>query len=122
MDPQSDKRKYERFRLRVPLYISVQGRLFHKKIGLESKDVSAGGVSFETGRDLPLEAETRLVVQLGDMKPTFIRGRVAHLSLDPASARYTVGVEFEEFVNSTRDELVARFDEWQRAGAAPAQS
>jgi hypothetical protein len=123
LDSKPNKRKYERHPLRVPLYISVQGRLFHKRIHLESKDVSQGGVSFETGRVLPLEAESRLVVsQLGDLSPTFIRGRVAHLQHDPASGRYIVGIEFVEFVNTTREELASRIEQWQRAEAPTARS
>jgi c-di-GMP-binding flagellar brake protein YcgR len=115
-----DKRRYERFKLRVPLYISMEGQLFHKKIHLESKDVSAGGVSFETSRGIPVEAESRVVVSdLGDLAtPTFIRGRVAHLKQDPVTGRYTVGIEFLEFVNTTREELAARIEAWQNTGVA----
>jgi c-di-GMP-binding flagellar brake protein YcgR len=115
-----DKRRYERFKLRVPLYISMEGQLFHKKIHLESRDVSAGGVSFETSRGIPVEAESRVVVSdLGDLATlTFIRGRVAHLKQDPATGRYTVGIEFLEFVNTTREELAARIEAWQNTGVA----
>jgi c-di-GMP-binding flagellar brake protein YcgR len=119
-----DQRRYERFKLRVPLYISMESQLFHKKIHLESKDVSAGGVSFETSREIPLEAESRVVVSnLGDLTPpTFIRGRVAHLKQDPATGRYTVGIEFTEFVNTTREEIVARIEAWQRTAVPPSPS
>lgn len=119
-----DKRKYERFKLRVPLYISLEGQLFHKKIHLQSTDVSAGGMSFETSREIPLEAESRVVVSdLGDLSPPmFIRGRVVHLNQDPASGRYTVGIEFLEFVNTTREEVVARIEAWQLAAAPPSPS
>jgi c-di-GMP-binding flagellar brake protein YcgR len=119
-----DKRRYERFKLRVPLYISMEGLLFHKKIHLESKDVSAGGMSFETSREIPLEAESRVVVSdLGDLAtPTFIRGRVAHLKQDPATGRYRVGIEFLEFVNTTREDLAARIEAWQRSGVAHSSS
>jgi c-di-GMP-binding flagellar brake protein YcgR len=115
-----DKRRYERFKLRVPLYISMEGQLFHKKIHLESRDVSAGGVSFETSRGIPVEAESRVVVSdLGDLATlTFIRGRVAHLKQDPATGRYTVGIEFLEFVNTTREELAARIEAWQNTAVA----
>jgi c-di-GMP-binding flagellar brake protein YcgR len=124
LDGDQDKRRYDRVKLRVPLYISMEGQLFHKKIHLQSKDVSAGGVSFETSRGIPLEAESRVVVSdLGDMTPpTFIRGRVAHLKQDPATGRYTVGIEFLEFVNTTREELLARIEAWQRTGVPPSPS
>ncbi|HXB56698.1 MAG TPA: PilZ domain-containing protein [Vicinamibacteria bacterium] len=124
MERDPDQRRYERFKLRVPLYISMESQLFHKKIHLESKDVSAGGVSFETSREIPLEAESRVVVSnLGDLTPpTFIRGRVAHLKQDPATGRYTVGIEFTEFVNTTREEIVARIEAWQRTAVPPSPS
>jgi c-di-GMP-binding flagellar brake protein YcgR len=120
LDRDPNKRRYERFKLRVPLYISMEGQLFHKKIHLQSKEVSAGGMSFETSREIPLEAESRVVVSdLGDLTPlTFIRGRVAHLQQDPATGRYTVGIEFVEFVNTTREELAARIEAWQRTAVA----
>jgi c-di-GMP-binding flagellar brake protein YcgR len=118
------KRKYERFKLRVPLYISLEGQLFHKRIHLQSNDVSAGGMSFETSREIPLEAESRVVVSdLGDLSPPmFIRGRVVHLNQDPATGRYTVGIEFLEFVNTTREEVVARIEAWQLAALPPSPS
>jgi c-di-GMP-binding flagellar brake protein YcgR len=119
-----NKRRFERFKLRVPLYISLEGQLFHKKIHLQSKDVSAGGMSFETSREIPLEAESRVVVSdLGDLSPpTFIRGRVAYIKQDPATGRYTVGLEFIEFVNTTREELAARIEAWQTTAVPPSPS
>jgi c-di-GMP-binding flagellar brake protein YcgR len=109
------ERRYHRFRLKVPIYISMEGSLFRKKIYLESKDVSGGGFAFETGREIPLDATSRVVVgQIGDLgEPALIHGRVVHREKVPGTERYAVGVEFTEFVNVTREEILSRIDRWK---------
>jgi hypothetical protein len=108
-------RRHERFRLRVPLYVSLDGSTYQKDVLLESSDVSAGGLSFETSRKLPLEAESQVVVaKLGDLGPyALIRARVAHREHNAATHRYTVGLQFTEFVGVTPDELIARIETWR---------
>jgi c-di-GMP-binding flagellar brake protein YcgR len=111
-------RRYPRVDVKVPVYVSLDGGGFlQKTLKLESRDVSGGGLSFETRRKVPLEAESRVVVgKLGDLPPAaLIRGRVAHRERDPATRRYTVGVEFTEFVNVTREELLAHIETWRQA-------
>jgi len=113
---ESDKRQHRRFPIRVPLFISVHGEVYRKTVRLESLDVSAGGLSFETGREVPLSAESRVVVaKLGDIEePALIEGRVAHVRLDESTGRYVVGIEFTRFVNVTREELAERLEQaWQ---------
>lgn len=112
-------RRYQRFPIKVPVYIAFRGGTFRKIIPLESRDVSGGGVCFETSQRLPLHAQSRLVVsKLGDLtEPALIRGRVVHCEQDPATGRYTVGLEFVRFENVTREELQARVDAWAREGA-----
>lgn len=111
----TEQRRFPRHALQLPLYITVGRGVVRKTIALESRDVSAGGVSFETGQDVPLAAETRLVLsKLGDLpEGAFIRGRVARIARDPTSGRALVGVEFREFVLVTREELVARIARWK---------
>ena len=108
----SDKRQHRRFPIRVPLFISVDGEVYRKTVRLESRDVSAGGLSFETGREVPLSAESRVVVaRLGDIQdPALIEGRVAHVAFDEASGRYVVGVQFTKFVNVSPEELRERLE------------
>jgi c-di-GMP-binding flagellar brake protein YcgR len=113
----NEKRQHRRWQIRVPLFISVDGEVYRKKVHLESRDISAGGLSFETGREVPLSAESRVVVaKLGDIEePAFIEGRVARVALDEATGRYVVGVEFTRFVNMTREELQERLERsWPR--------
>lgn len=91
--------------------------MLRKTVALESRDVSAGGVSFETGQKIPLAAEARLVLsRLGDLpEGALIRGRVARLTPDPVAGRIVVGVEFCEFVQVTREELLDRIERWKES-------
>lgn len=113
-----EKRHYQRYPVRVPLFIAADDELFHKTVHLESRDVSAGGLSFETGKELPLSAESRVVLaRLGDIvEPVVIEGRVARVTRDEATGRYVIGVEFTRFVNITREQLLERLEgPWQAA-------
>jgi c-di-GMP-binding flagellar brake protein YcgR len=112
----ADARRHERFAIQVPLYITgVEGGTLRKVIRLESKDISAGGVSFETSQKIPLESESRVVVsQVGHLTAqALILGRVARREKDPETGRYIVGLEFTEFVNVTREELMAHIETWK---------
>jgi c-di-GMP-binding flagellar brake protein YcgR len=115
----STERAYPRHRVTVPLYITMGGRYLEKTIPLESKDVSGGGVSFETTKPIPLEAESSVIVAgLGDLgKAAFIHGRVIHRRKNPGTDRYTVGLQFTGFVNTTREELLARIETWKGSSA-----
>ncbi|HYN01340.1 MAG TPA: PilZ domain-containing protein [Vicinamibacteria bacterium] len=114
-----DNRKHRRFSLRVPIYVAAADGVVRKTIHIESRDISAGGVSFETGRELPLEAESQVAVsRLGDVSaPVLVRGRVAWTKALPEAGRYLVGVEFTDFDGLTREELVARMEAWAKADA-----
>ena len=103
-DPSIDDRKFARLRIKVPVYIDIDGGTFRKTIHLESRDVSGGGLAFETSRKIPLNAKSKVVVsKLGEVaEPALIHGRVAHRSKDPVTGRYMIGLDFVEFVNVTR--------------------
>lgn len=116
MTQQPGGRRFERYSIKVPLFIhAIDGSTVRKVIHIESRDVSLGGVSFETSQKVPLEAESRVVLsQVGDLKgDALIRGRVAHREKDPKTGRYTVGLEFTEFVNITMEELLAHIEGWK---------
>jgi c-di-GMP-binding flagellar brake protein YcgR len=112
-----DKRREVRLPLRVPLYVMAADGVLHKNVKLESRDVSSGGLRFETSRSLPLEAESNVVIsQLGDLPgPVLIRGRVAWVKPLEASGRFLVGIEFVEFEGVTREELLAKLQQWSSA-------
>jgi c-di-GMP-binding flagellar brake protein YcgR len=111
----TEQRRFPRHALTLPLYVTLGGGVLRKTVALESKDVSAGGVSFETSQKIPLEAETRLLLsKLGDLpEGALIRGRVARVVRDPITGRAFVGVEFHEFVSVTREELLERIARWK---------
>jgi c-di-GMP-binding flagellar brake protein YcgR len=113
-DASIDGRRFARFQIKVPVYIAIDGGTFRKTIHLESRDVSGGGLAFETSRKIPLNAKSKVVVsKLGEVgEPAMIHGRVAHRSKDPVTGRYTVGLEFIEFINVSREQLLAHIEEW----------
>ncbi len=116
MTTETEQRRFPRHVLQLPLYITLGGGVMRKTVALESHDVSAGGVAFETSQKIPLAAEAKLILsKLGDLpEGALILGRVARLSPpDPATGRILVGVEFTKFVMVTREELIARIARWK---------
>lgn len=110
-----DSRKFRRVRVHVPVFISANGKLFQKNVPLKSRDVSGGGLSFETSQKLPLDADSKIVLaDVGDLPSgSVIEGRIARAEKDKETGRYVVGVEFQRFVNVTRDELLERIESWE---------
>ena len=59
--------------------------------------------------------------RLGDLPATvLIEGRIVYRRKQKDSERYMVGVEFIEFVNTTRDEVLRHIDLWCKKGTASA--
>jgi c-di-GMP-binding flagellar brake protein YcgR len=110
----ADGRRHARFAVHVPVYISDGDTMLHKTVRLVSRDISAGGLCFETGHELPLEAASRVVIsRVGDLAgPIVIHGRVAWRHPHPFNGRYLIGIEFTGFENITRDRLLAAIDDW----------
>jgi c-di-GMP-binding flagellar brake protein YcgR len=110
-----DGRRHRRSRVRVPLYITLAADTHRKLVPVESRDISAGGVAFETSRELPLEAESRLVLsRLGDLpEAAAILGTVIHRGKNPVTHRYKVGVEFTQFVHITQEKLITTIRNWE---------
>jgi hypothetical protein len=102
------RRRHLRFPVKVPLYISVKGGVFQRFIDLQSRDLSEGGVAFETSKKIPLEANTRVEVSvLSGLPPDCrIEGHVVYRQKNPVTERYTIGVAFDRFVNVERAELL----------------
>ena len=110
------ERRFPRVPLKIPLFVTVGGgRLYEKAIEIECCDISGGGLCFESGLDIPLDAKSKIVVGgLGNLPSSaIIEGRVAYRRKQPGTDRYTVGVEFLDFVNTSREELVERIRSWQ---------
>ena len=97
------------------MFITVGGgRLYEKAIPIECRDISGGGLSFETLTEIPLHSASKLVMgRLGNLPPNaIIEGRVVYRVKQKGAERYTVGVEFIDFVNTSREELIERIHEW----------
>jgi len=98
------------------MFISVGGgRLYEKAVEIESRDISGGGLSFETHREIPLDAKSKIVVgRLGNLPASaIIEGRVVYRLKQSGRDFYTVGVEVLDFVNTSREELLERIDSWR---------
>jgi c-di-GMP-binding flagellar brake protein YcgR len=108
-------RKYRRVKLKLPVYVSLGDGMVKKQISVQSEDISEGGLCFETRQELPLEADSRIVVsKLPNLHPTaHIEGRIVYRREDAADGRFTVGVEFTGFVNVTRRELAEKIASWE---------
>jgi hypothetical protein len=112
-----ERRKHERIAVRVPLYVVIGAEIFQKMVEIETANVSAGGLAFETHREIPLEAESLVMVsRLGDLPASAqIQGRVAYCEHDPARGVYTVGVTFTAFQGVTEQDLNTRIDAWRQS-------
>ena len=110
------ERRFPRVSLKVPLFITVGGgRLYEKAVEIECCDISGGGLSFETRREIPLDARSKIVMgRLGNLPSSaIIEGRVAYRCKQAGTNRYTIGVEFLDFVNTSREELLERIQSWR---------
>ena len=97
------------------MFITIGGgRLFEKAIPIECRDISGGGLSFETRAEIPLNSTSKIVMgRLGNLPASaLIEGRVVYRVQDEESGRFTIGVEFLEFKNTSRNELLERIHEW----------
>lgn len=107
--PEHDQRRHPRLQVRVPLYVSIEGDTYRKMIPVQSSDVSAGGIAFDTSRELPMDGTSRLVLsKIGGLpEAAEIRGRIVRCRKDPETKRYSVGVAFTELVGVSEKQLVA---------------
>jgi c-di-GMP-binding flagellar brake protein YcgR len=112
-----ERRRDHRFSLRVPIYIAAEEGVILKTVHLGSRDISAGGISFETASELPLEAESQIIFAgVGDLSDTcIIRGRVVWKQPLPDTERCLFGVQFTGYEGVSREELLSRMDEWAKS-------
>lgn len=119
-DGYSAQRRFPRHRIRIPLLVTLPDVTFRKLIPIHSRDISAGGIGFETSRELPLDSHSSLVISglAGLPQAAAIEGVVIYSSRDPVSGRYSVGVEFTAFIGVTREELSAAIASWESRASA----
>jgi c-di-GMP-binding flagellar brake protein YcgR len=114
-------RRFLRHPVKVPLYISVKGGVFQRFIDLDSKDLSEGGLAFETSKRIPLEANTRVEISvLTGLPPDCrIEGHVVYRQKNPVTERYTIGVAFDRFVNVDREQLLGLVERGEDSQPTP---
>jgi hypothetical protein len=114
-----ERRQHERFRIRLPLYIEMPGGIFQKNVAIESRDISQGGLSFETSRRVTEGAQARIMVaRLGGGLPDMAQIEARVVNCRPAAdGRSTiVGVVFIRLVGVTAEQLIALIDGWRAEG------
>jgi PilZ domain len=109
-----ERRRHDRIRIRVPLYIELAGEIFQKNVTIEALDVSKGGLSFETTRHIPEGAEARIMIaRLGGLPDMAqIEARVIHCEDSADGRSILVGVQFVHLVGVTAEELITRLESW----------
>jgi hypothetical protein len=105
-----ERREHTRHPTRLPLYVALSGELYQKTVAVEAKDVSNGGLAFETKTALPLEAQATLMLGKLDGLPStaHIEARIVHCQPHADGESFTIGVKFVRLVDVTLEELVAR--------------
>jgi len=105
----ADRRAHPRRAARFPLYVALAGELYHKMVSVDARDVSNGGLAFETKTGLPPGA--RATIMLGKLEgmasTAHIEAKVVHCRPLGDGETFTIGVEFVEFVEITSDQLLA---------------
>jgi hypothetical protein len=114
---EANRRQHPRWPVRLPLYVALAGELYHKTVGVESRDLSAGGLAFATRTALPNAARTTIMLGKLEGLPStaHIEARVVYCRPHPDGDGFTVGVQFTHFVDVTAEELLAR----AKASGAP---
>jgi c-di-GMP-binding flagellar brake protein YcgR len=114
-------RKHPRYPVNVPLFVSIANSVVRKWVQIETRDVSQGGLCFETGAELPLRSRARIMVgRLGGGLPDSaqIKARIAYRQRVDDSGRYRVGIEFEQLVDVTQKQLERWLEDWrEQAGS-----
>jgi hypothetical protein len=98
--------------VRVPVYVMLEGEVFQKMVQMEARNISDGGLAFETRRRISVDAESLVVVAriTGLPEGAQIKARVVHSHWDAAAESCRVGIAFTEFVGVTPDEVMARIN------------
>ena len=110
-------RAHPRFKATVPLFVSYGHRVYQRQVALESRNVSLGGLAFETSHKIPMDATTRVLVsQFGDLpEDARIEGRIAYRAKNEATGKYAIGIAFTKFVNVEREQLLRHMEQWSKS-------
>jgi hypothetical protein len=104
----AERRQHPRQPARFPFYVALAGELYHKTVSVEARDLSNGGLAFETRTALPQGA--RGTVMLGRLeglpRTAHIEARIVYCQPQPDGESFKVGAKFEEFVDVTVEKLL----------------
>jgi len=112
----TERRRHTRHAVKVLVFVRDGDDVIQKWVEIQTRDISLGGLCFETGRDIPVEADAFIMVgRLGGDIPDSaqIHAKVAHSQLlDGGANRYRLGLQFGKLVDVTAEQLSRRLDEW----------
>ena len=110
-----ERRRHERVSVKLPLYVSLTDEILRKWVEIETQNISMGGLFFETRKEIPLQAESRIMVsRLGGLAESAqIEAKVVHCRKDSMSGNYLVGVMFTGWVGVTPEQLRERIEVWK---------
>ena len=112
----NERRRHPRHAVKVLVFVRAGDEVIQKWVEIQTRDISLGGLCFETGRKVPAEADAFIMVgRLGGDIPDSaqIHARVAHSQLlDGAPDRYRLGLEFGRLVDVTPEQLSRRIEAW----------
>ena len=106
MKEQPDKRRHHRAEIHLPL--RFRDPLNHRSPAknAQTRDLSLGGLCFQTEEFVPLDTTLLLELRLRDSaRPVRSIARVAWTRIMPSGHRYEIGSEFVDIVFSERKAL-----------------
>jgi hypothetical protein len=105
----AERRQHPRRPARFPLYVALEGEIYQKMVAVAARDVSNGGLAFETRTSLPEGARSTVMLGKLDGMPStaHIEARVVHCRPLAEGDGYTVGVNFDRFVDIIPEQLMA---------------
>jgi len=106
------ERKYRRFDLQFPVFLSFPSGGVAHELGAISKNVSLGGLLVEAGDEVPLHTQVSLtmkVVGLSSRRPVRLRGEGEIVRVEPLGpgAGFAIAVECKRPIMEMEDHLPA---------------
>ena len=106
MKESPDKRRHHRMDIHLPLRFRDPVTHPSPTKNAQTKDLSLGGLCFQTEEFVPLDTTLLLELRLQDSaKPVRSIARVAWTRAMPSGLRYEIGSEFVDIVHSERKAL-----------------
>ena len=98
---------------RVDLVGQLHGQLVAKDVAIDVREISLGGMSFQTAKPFDLGTHHEFLLTLGDGAGVVVLGRIAYCnkSIDrEAAAMFIVGIQFLDEDSNSADGEVDNLD------------